>query len=154
MKARQWFLVSSLCLASTRCYAPPARSSGPSAGDGVELAIVGQYCEQSVDPDWGDNQVVQIRMRIGVTNTGREGVEFHPENLRMVAPDGVSPAPVAADDWLVVAPGETKVFALRFMNRGSLKCKEWMQLDPTRGLRAGARAIQLPPISFLAREGG
>lgn len=146
-------MISTIAAVNTGCFAPPARSSGPSEAQGVELTIVSQYCEEESDPDWEDNQVVQLRMKIGVTNKSKANVEFYPDRLRVVAPNHVSPAPVAADSSVIVQPGETKVAAIRFMNRGSLKCREEMRLDPSDGLVSGAKLVPLRPIAFQAQGG-
>ncbi len=147
-------LLLSSCLASTSCFAPPARSSGPSESDGVQMSIVSQYCEDSAEPeDFAGSEVVQLRMKIAVANRGKGEVGFDPDRLRVIAPDRVSPSPVAADSRFVVAPGETKVAAVRFMTRGSLKCKEEMKLDPSDSLVAGTKHLPLLPIAFVAKDG-
>jgi hypothetical protein len=151
-----WTKIGALTLAAvlaSGCFTAPARSSGPSQWDGVQMAIVGQYCEDSDDPDWEGFEAVQLRMKVSVTNRSSDQLAFDPDRLRLVAPDTVKPGPVAADAPLVVAPGETKVAAVRFMNRGSLKCKEEMKLDPSDSLLAGTKPIPLPPIAFVARKG-
>jgi hypothetical protein len=118
------------------------------------MAIVGQYCEDSAAPDdFAGSEVVQIRMKIAVTNRGQGQVGFEPSRVRLIAPDRVAPTPVAADSRTEVGPGETKVASVRFMNRGSLSCKEEMRLDPTNSLAVGARLLQLQPISFVAESG-
>jgi hypothetical protein len=118
------------------------------------MVIVGQYCEDSAAPDdFAGSEVVQIRMKIAVTNRGTAQVGFEPSRLRLIAPDRIAPTPVAADSRMEVGPGETKIASVRFMNRGSLSCKEEMRLDPTDSIVAGARALQMQPISFVARSG-
>jgi hypothetical protein len=134
-------------------YAPPARTTGPTESAGVQMAIVSQYCEDSDEPDYQGFEAVQLRMRISVTNRGHASVAFDPDRIRLIAPDSVTPSPVAADSAMVVAPGETKVAAVRFMNRGSLKCKEEMKLDPSDSLVAGTKPVPLRPIGFIARNG-
>jgi hypothetical protein len=142
------------CLVSAGCFSLPAKSSGPSESDGVQMAIVGQYCEDSAEPDdFAGSEAVQLRMKIAVANRSKENVGFDPDRVRVIAPDRVTPSPVAADAALVVAPGETKVAVVRFLTRGSLKCKEEMRLDPSDSLVAGARRVPLRPIAFVAQGG-
>ena|SRR5689334_5472055 len=141
------------CGTGLGCFTAPARSSGPSEWDGVQMAIVGQYCEEEQDPDWIDNEVVQLRMKIGVTNRSTKSVDFDPDRVRVIGPDRVTPSPVAADSPLTVGPGETKVAAVRFMNRGSLKCQEEIKLDPSDSVRADAKPVPLRPIVFVAHNG-
>lgn len=135
------------------CFTLPARSSGPSRWDGVQMAIVGQYCDDSQEPDDRGSPVVQLRMRISVTNRGNDRLAFDPDRLRLVVPDKMKPSPVAADSPLEVAPGETKVAAVRFMTRGSLSCKEELELDASDSLLAGTKPVPMPPIAFIARKG-
>jgi hypothetical protein len=117
------------------------------------MAIVSQDCDDFDEPDWQGFEAVQLRMRIAVTNHGSENVAFDPDRIRLIAPDTVKPSPVAADSAMLVAPGETKVAAVRFMNRGSIKCKEEMKLDPSDSLVAGTKPLPLRPIAFVARTG-
>ena len=131
-------------------YAPPARTSGPAEAAGVQMAIVGQYCDDYDETDYQGFEAVEIRMRIAVTNHSNERIAFDPDRVRLIAPDGVRPSPVGADNASYVAPGETKVAMVRFMNRGSLKCKEEMKLDPADSLVAGAKSMPLRPIAFVA----
>jgi hypothetical protein len=131
---------------------PPARTSGPSRAGGVEMSIVGQSCDDFDEENEGF-EAVQLRMRIAVTNRSAGNVGFAPDRVRLVAPDHVTPNPVAADTAMIVAPGETKVAAVRFMNRGSLKCREEMKLDPSDSLLAGTTPIPLPPVAFVAKKG-
>jgi hypothetical protein len=135
------------------CFAPPARTSGPTEAQGVQMAIVSQYCEDTDEPDYEGFEAVQLRMKIAVTNRTSNCIGFDPDRLRIVAPDRVAPAPVAADSPLVLSPGETKIAAVRFMNRGSLKCREEMQLDPSDSLMAADKTLPLRPIAFVAKKG-
>jgi hypothetical protein len=147
------FWLSLLCgLATVGCIRSPARTSGPSETEGIELKIVGQSCDDFDEPDWEGLEAVELRMRVSVANRGPRNVGFDPDRLRLIAPDQVTPSPVAADAAMLVAPGETKVAGVRFMNRGSLKCKEEMKLDPSDSLVVGARPLQLRPIAFVARN--
>jgi hypothetical protein len=145
--------LAAAALLGTGCFTVPARSSGPSERDGVQMAIVGQYCDDSDDADWEGFEAVQLRMQVSITNRSNGRLAFDPDRLRLIAPDQVKPSPVAADSPLVVAPGETKIAAVRFMNRGSLKCREQMKLDPSDSLLAGTKPVPLPPIAFVARNG-
>jgi hypothetical protein len=117
------------------------------------MAIVSQSCDDADEPDWQGFEAVELRMRIAITNRGNDRVGFEPERLRIVAPDRVTPSPVAADSAIVVSPGETKIAAVRFMNRGSLKCREEMQLDPSDSLAVGGKSVPLRPIAFVAKKG-
>jgi hypothetical protein len=117
------------------------------------MAIVGQYCEDNEEPDDRGWPVIQLRMKVAVTNRTNDRLGFDPGRLRIVAPDRVTPGPVAADSPLVVAPGETKIAELRFMSRGSLTCKEEMRLDPSDSLIAGNRPVSLRPLAFVAKNG-
>ena len=69
---------------ATSCFTAPARSSGPSQWDGVEMAIVGQYCEDGEEADDRGEPVVQLRMKVSVTNRGNERLAFDPDRLRLI----------------------------------------------------------------------
>lgn len=153
MMRRRSYWLCVICLATAGCQTPPARSSGPTESEGVQMAIVSQHCDDSDEPDWQGFEAVELRMRIAVTNRGKGSVGFDPDRVRLIAPDTVTPNPVAADSVMVVAPGETKVAAVRFMNRGSIKCKEEMKLDPSDSLFVGTKPVPLRPIAFVARTG-
>src|SRR6266542_1357746 len=145
MTTRTVMLCMTVALTAGCPYAPPARTTGPTESAGVQMAIVSQYCEDSDEPDYQGFEAVQLRMKISVTNRTNASVGFDPDRVRLIAPDRVTPGPVAADSPLVVGPGETKVAAVRFMNRGSLKCKEEMKLDPSDSLFAGANRCPFGP---------
>jgi len=116
--------------------------------------IVGQDCSDSHEPtDFAGSEVIQLRMKIGVTNRGAHNIAFAPERLRLIASDGLRPVPVGADSPLIVMPGETKVASVRFMTRGGLQCSEELRLDLSDSLVAGVTPVSLQPIAFVARSG-
>jgi hypothetical protein len=149
-----WFALGITCVSAAGCYSAPARTSAPAELDGVKMAIVGQYCEDSAGlQDFAGSPVVQLRLQIAVANRGPGDVAFDPARLRVIAPDRVTPSPVGADSAFVLAPGASKLANVRFMTRGSMKCRKEMQLDPSDSLVAGAKHISLPRIAFVAEDG-
>jgi hypothetical protein len=115
------------------------------------MDIASQFCEESNDPDWVGNEVVQLRMKIAVVNRGNAPVLLRPDQLRLLAPDGVAAEPVSSDGPIVLATNESRIVAVRFMNRGSLTCRGEMKLDAAAAVRAGAKPVPLQPIAFTAR---
>jgi hypothetical protein len=138
--------------AATGCYTPPARTSGSSTSSGLSVSIAGQFCEESLDPYWVGNEVVQLRMRLLVRNEGNTPVDVQLDRLRLSSPDGIRAEPVAFDGPVVVQANESKVVSVRFMNRGSLQCRQPMELDVADVATSGARHIPLAPIAFTARS--
>lgn len=145
-------LLSLLACAASGCFAAPVRSSGPSESNGVQMSILGQFCEDSIQPADNDLGTLRMRLKIAVANRGDDLVSFDPERVKLVAPNGISPEPVEADSPTTIAPGETKVKQVRFMSRISVKCTQEMQLDPRDSIVAGKARIPLHPIAFVAQN--
>lgn len=134
------------------CYAPPAKTAGPSEAERVKVELVSQYCEEGKGSDSDNGGVVQIRMKIAVTNGRDDSLQFAPDKLRLLA-NGTTLDPVVADGQLVVAPADTKVAIVRFMSGGGLSCHEEMRLDPAKSLVSGTKSVSVRPIVFVAQAG-
>jgi hypothetical protein len=151
MKSTRLLLILA-CAANVRCFAAPARSSGPSESKGVQMNIAGQFCEDSIQPADNDLGTLRMRLKIAIANHGDDAVTFDPQRVKLVVPDGTTPRPVEADSPVVVGVGQTKVTQVRFMSRISVKCKQEMKLDPGDSIVAGATRVPLPPIAFVAQN--
>ncbi|HEY3593055.1 MAG TPA: hypothetical protein VGL13_04255, partial [Polyangiaceae bacterium] len=68
----------------------------------MSLGIAGQFCEESGDPDWVGNEVVQLRMKIAVENRGQDPIRVRADRWRVLTPDGIVAQPVDADEPMVV----------------------------------------------------
>jgi hypothetical protein len=49
---------------------------------------------------------------------------------------------------MLLAPGATQTFQLRFMARGGLSCSEAMTLDSPAAVTKGDRPVNLPGVKF------
>ncbi len=148
--SRLWLALA--CAASIRCFAVPARSSGPSLASGVQMEIVGQFCEDDISPADNDLGTLRMRLKIAVANHGNESINFDPERVKLVAPGGITPGPIEADSPIVLYPGQAKVTQVRFMSRISVKCTQEMKLDPGDSIVAGTTRVPLGAIAFVAQN--
>jgi hypothetical protein len=134
---------------------PPAQAAAPAVSpEGVKVALLGQSCTQSAEPDWKGAQLVEVHVSVAVSNPTQAPLVIHRDQFRLVAPDGsaVKTITYGAADPVSVAPGEQPSFELRFMTRGGLRCTTPMELDTRGGVLAGDRPVTLAALHFLPRN--
>src|SRR3954463_13340845 len=86
---------------------PPAQAAAPAvSAEGVKVALLGQTCDQSADPDWKGANLIEVRLALGIANpTGAPRV-LHRDQSRLVGPDGTAVQTISAGaaDPISVAP--------------------------------------------------
>jgi hypothetical protein len=133
----------------------PAQPAAPAVSpDGVKVALLGQTCSQSSEPDWKGANLVEVHVSVGVTNPTAASLVIHRDQFRLVAPDGtaVKTISVGAADPLSVEPGQQPSFELRFMTRGGLRCTTPMELETRGGVLAGDHPVTLASLRFVPRN--
>jgi hypothetical protein len=138
-------------LAPACALKPPIQNSGALAKDGVQVAVVGQRCSETVEPEWPAANLVETVVELQVQNSGAGAVTVHRDQLRLRGVDGRE---VPAGDWcaadpLAVESGQTKTFTVRFMTRGGLSCTQPMSLDADAGFTMGAAPVQVGAVTFV-----
>jgi hypothetical protein len=147
-------MLVSLALSLGGCaFHPPARNAGPAiSAEGVQLAVTGQRCVESEEPDRRDNNLAEATLQIMVKNATAAPLTVHRDEFRLVtaAPRRayLKTMTWGAADPLTVAGGATQTFELRFMNRGSLRCASDLLLTPDAGLAVADRPLKLAAIAF------
>jgi hypothetical protein len=130
----------------------PDKNSGPARSrEGVELAVSGQSCTQSQEPDFHGEDLVEEVVEVQVRNATPAPLTVQRDALRLVSPDGLALKTITwrAGDPLALGAGETRAFELRFMNRGSLGCSRRMTLDPDSSVKMNGQTVALDAISFV-----
>ena len=134
---------------------PPVQAATPAvSSQGIKVALLGQSCDQSVEPDWKGAQLVEVNVNVGISNPTSAPLVIHRDQFRLVAPDGtaVKTISLGAADPLSVAPGQEPSFELRFMARGGLRCTTPMQLETRGGVLAGDQPVTLAGLHFQPRN--
>jgi hypothetical protein len=137
---------------------PPVQNSGPAVSqEGVRLAVTGQTCGESEEPERHGENLAQATVEVQVRNDGATPLTVHPDAFRLVT---AQPGRVylktmtrAASDPLTIAGGATLTFQLRFMNRGSLRCASPLTLDAGAAVTAGDRPVKVGAVSFQPTRG-
>jgi hypothetical protein len=141
------FLLTGGCVAMK----PPARNGGPAlSSEKIQLAVLGQSCSQTQEPDEYGWDLVEEDVEVGVRNDSTEPATVHPDRFRLLTPDGYALRTITwrSADPLQVPGGANERFALRFMTRGGLECRKEMRLDPDAGITLRERPVALEPVSF------
>ncbi|HXJ20035.1 MAG TPA: hypothetical protein VMT03_07355 [Polyangia bacterium] len=130
---------------------PPVQNAGAVASDGVQVAVVGQRCTETVETDWPGANLVQTTVQFQVRNTNPNPVTVNREQFHLRGTDG---RPVASRGWesgdaVLVGSGETKTFDLRFMTRGGISCTKPMQLDAASGITVGTMPLRIGSVTFV-----
>jgi hypothetical protein len=130
---------------------PPVENSGALAKDGVQVAVVGQRCTETVEPEWPGANLVETVVELQVHNGGPAPVTVHRDQLKLRGLDGrkVPSGGWCAADPISVDAGQTKTFAVRFMTRGGMSCTKPMVLDADAGITVGAAPVQIGAVTFL-----
>ncbi len=144
-------LAIALAALSPACaLAPPVRSSGALAKRGVRVAVVGQRCAETVEPEWPEASLVEERVAVEVRNDDAAPVTVRREDLRLLGPDGrqVPGGGWSAHEPVSIAPGQSETFDVVFMTRGGLSCTQPMRLDADSGVTLGSAPIPVGVVTF------
>lgn len=138
-------------LAPACALKPPVENSGALAKDGVQVAVVGQRCTETVEAEWPGANLVETVVEVQVQNNGAAPLTVHRDQLKLRGVDGrkVPSGGWCAADPISVDPGQTKTFAVRFMTRGGMSCTKPMALDADAGITVGAAPVQVGAVTFL-----
>jgi hypothetical protein len=142
-------LVLVFAILETGCYHPVTRINGPSESkEGVKVELVSVDCRlRDDDPDIG--YVVDLAMKVAVTNGSDRNVQFHPDRMRLL--DSRTRPSYGNKVSISIGKGERRVAQLEFIENGSLSCAEKMKLDPADSLTLG-EPVQVAPIGFIAED--
>lgn len=143
-----------LILASACAHHPAYQSSGPSIGDGVKVAIVGQSCSQHHDSNFEFGDFVDLDLDLEVCNATQAPLTVHRDMIRVIAADGIAPSPLTwkAVEPIQVGPESNQRISVRYTNRGSLECRGPLDLDLENAVRRGGAPLALAPIHFVAHK--
>lgn len=130
---------------------PPVENSGTASKNGVQVAVIGQRCTETVEPEWPGANLVQAIVELQVANTGSAPLTVHPDRLDLRGTDGrkVPTAGWGAGDTLSVDAGQSRVVKVRFMTRGGLSCTKPMQLDADSGITMGTAPVKVGSVTFV-----
>jgi len=143
-----------LILLPACAHAPVYQSSGPSIGDGVKVAIVGQACDQYHDPNFEFDDFVGLDLDLEVRNATNAPLTVHRDMIRVVASDGIAPKTLT---WKAVEPiqveaGGVQRISVRYMTLGRLECRGPLDLDLKNAVTRGGASLALAAIHFVARN--
>jgi len=130
---------------------PPIQSSGPVVSrEGVRLAVTGQSCVQTKDPDQPGTDLFDATVAIQIRNPTPDPVTVHREGFVLVTSDGGA---LRTQTWNSVEPlsvraGETYTLKLRFAARGP-SCYKEMQLEPASALELPQGPLKLDAVRFV-----
>ena len=133
---------------------PPIQNSGAvTTTDGIQVAVLGQRCSKTVEPDFPGANLVEMTVQIEVRNMTAEALSVRRDGFRIIAPDGASipTSTWSADVPLSLAPRGVREFELRFMSRGGLRCSKEMTLAAPSALMRGTEIARIGTIKFVAR---
>jgi hypothetical protein len=151
----QLFLLTSIALAALApacALRPPVQNSGAAVDpSGVEIAIVGQSCSETVETELPGVNLVEATVEVQVRNSAPPPLVVHRDAFRLRGPDGraIPTATWRASDPLSIEAGQASTFELRFMSRGGLSCTKPMQLEASAGITKGAELVRIGTVSFV-----
>jgi hypothetical protein len=149
------FFFTSVVLATVApaCALRPPVQNGGAATDpsGVEIAVVGQSCTETVETDLPGVNLVEATVEVQVRNAAPPPLVVHRDAFRLRGPDGraIPTTTWRASDPLSIEAGQASTFELRFMTRGGLSCTKPMQLEASAGITKGAEPVRLGAVSFV-----
>jgi hypothetical protein len=140
-----------LVLGAACAMSPPAQNAGSLASEGVQVAVVGQRCAETVETDWPGANLVETTVQFQVRNSNPNPVTVNREQLYLRGTDGRA---VRSRGWeagqpVQVGSGETKTFDLQFMTRGGMSCSKPMQLDAAAGISVGSQPLRIGSVTFV-----
>jgi hypothetical protein len=106
-------LVLVFAILETGCYHPVTRINGPSESkEGVKVELVSVDCRlRDDDPDIG--YVVDLAMKVAVTNGSDRNVQFHPDRMRLL--DSRTRPSYGNKVSISIGKGERRVAQLEFI---------------------------------------
>ncbi len=131
---------------------PPVQNSGAAADpSGVEIAVIGQSCTETVETELPGVNLVEARIEVQVRNAAPPPLVIHRDAFRLRGADGraVPTTTWKASDPLSIEAGQAGNFELRFMSRGGLSCTKPMQLEAAGGITKGAAPVRIGAVSFV-----
>jgi hypothetical protein len=134
---------------------PPIQNSGAvTTPDGIQVAVLGQSCSQTVDTDQPGNDLVEMTVQIEVRNRTPQTLGVHRDGFRLTGADGRS---IPTSTWFAskpmsLAPRQVQTFELRFMSRGGLSCSKEMTLESLSSIVRGTEPAKIGAIRFVARS--
>jgi hypothetical protein len=145
--------VGATALASGCGMRPPVQNSGTvTSADGVQIAVLGQSCSETVETDWPGNDLVEMTVQIEVRNGTPTTLGVHRDGFRLIGADGrsVPTSTGSANEPISLASRQTQTFQLRFMSRGGLSCSKEMTLESPSAIRHGTEPATIGTIKFVA----
>jgi hypothetical protein len=153
-RTRLFFLTSVALgtLAPACALHPPVQNSGAAvAPSGVQIAVTGQSCSETVETDLPGVNLVQAIIQVQVRNTAPPPLIVHRDAFRLRGPDGraIPTMTWRAGEPLSIEAGQASTFELRFQSRGGLSCTKPMQLEASAGITKGTEPVQIGAVSFV-----
>ena len=133
---------------------PPIRNSGDvTTADGVQVAVLGQRCSQTVDNYLPGSDLVEMTVQIEVRNNTPDTLGIYRNGFRLTGTDGRS---IPTSTWfsnrpMALGPQQTQTFDLRFMSHGGLSCSKEMTLESPSAIVRGTTTTTIGSIRFVAR---
>jgi hypothetical protein len=149
------FFFTSLALAALTpacALHPPVQNSGAAvAPNGVEIAVTGQSCSETVETDLPGVNLVEAIIQVRVRNAAPPPLVIHRDAFRLRGPDGRALPTMTwrAGEPLSIEAGQASTFELRFQSRGGLSCTRPMQLEASAGITKGTEPVQIGAVSFV-----
>jgi hypothetical protein len=140
-----------LALAPACAMSPPAQNAGSLARDGVQVAVVGQRCTETVETDWPGANLVEATVQFQVRNSNPNPVTVNQEQLYLRGTDGrrVPSRGFESREPVHVESGQSQTFDLHFMTRGGISCTKPMQLDAESGITVGTEPLRIGSVTFV-----
>ena len=129
---------------------PPIQSGAAAAKNGIQVAVIGQSCSETVEPDLPGVDLVESTVELQVLNGTSAPIVVHRDRFRLGAPDGGA---IGTSTWFAraprpVDPGQARTFSLRFMSRGQLSCSTGMVLELRSAVEQGGEGVKLDAIKL------
>ena len=144
--------VTLAALAPACALHPPVQNSGAAVDpSGVEIAVIGQSCSETVETELPGVNLVEATVEVQVRNAAPPPLIVHREAFRLRGPDGraIPTTTWKAGDPLSIEAGQSDTFELKFMSRGGLSCTKPMQLEASAGITKGAAPVRIGAVSFV-----
>jgi hypothetical protein len=144
--------VTLAALAPACALHPPVQNSGAAVDpSGVEIAVIGQTCSETVETELPGVNLVEATVEVQVRNAAPPPLVVHRDAFRLRGPDGRA---IPTTTWKASAPlsieaGQAGTFELKFMSRGGLSCTKPMQLEASAGITKGAAPVRIGAVSFV-----
>ncbi len=132
---------------------PPVQNSGTvTTAEGVQIAVLGQSCSETVETDWPGNDLVEMTVQIEVRNGTPTALGIHRDGFRLTGADGrsIPTSTGSANEPISLAPRQTQTVQLRFMSRGGLSCSKEMTLESPSAIVLGSETAKIGTIKFVA----